>query len=124
VASAFGETTVKWMRETHDHIMRSVIANCRTIIRDDDVAAVLEVLADCGWTDVDEGQGEAHTIKRLSVIVGLREALTLDNLALATAAKNCKGFVIAQVERIAASGSLNPRSVPEVHGEDELANRG
>ncbi|MGY2939416.1 acyl CoA:acetate/3-ketoacid CoA transferase [Bradyrhizobium sp. GM6.1] len=28
-----------------------------------------------------------------------KEALTLDNLALATAAKNCKGFVIAQVER-------------------------
>ena len=40
-----------------------------------------------------------------------KEALTLDNLALATAAKNCKGFVIAQVERIAASGSLNPRHV-------------
>ena len=35
-----------------------------------------------------------------------KEALTLDNLALATAAKNCKGFVIAQVERIAASSSL------------------
>ena len=40
-----------------------------------------------------------------------KEALTLDNLALAMAAKNCKGFVIAQVERIAASGSLNPRHV-------------
>src|SRR6267142_737995 len=40
-----------------------------------------------------------------------KEALTLDNLVLATAAKNCKGFVIAQVERIAASGSLNPRHV-------------
>jgi acyl CoA:acetate/3-ketoacid CoA transferase alpha subunit len=40
-----------------------------------------------------------------------KEALTLDNLALATAAKNCKGFVIAQVERIAATGSLNPRHV-------------
>jgi propionate CoA-transferase len=40
-----------------------------------------------------------------------KEALTLDNLALATAAKNCKGFVIAQVERIAASCSLNPRHV-------------
>jgi propionate CoA-transferase len=40
-----------------------------------------------------------------------REALTLDNLALATAAKNSGGFVIAQVERLAAHGSLNPRHV-------------
>src|SRR5436305_2689914 len=40
-----------------------------------------------------------------------KEALTLDNLALATAAKKCKGFVIAQVERIAATSSLNPRHV-------------
>jgi propionate CoA-transferase len=40
-----------------------------------------------------------------------KEALTLDSLALATAAKNCKGFVVAQVERIAAPGSLNPRHV-------------
>lgn len=39
------------------------------------------------------------------------EALTLDNLAIATAAKNCGGFVIAQVERVAATGALNPRSV-------------
>ena len=39
------------------------------------------------------------------------EALTLDNLALATAAKNSNGFVIAQVERIAAPGALNPRHV-------------
>ncbi|HSF48588.1 MAG TPA: acyl CoA:acetate/3-ketoacid CoA transferase [Burkholderiales bacterium] len=39
------------------------------------------------------------------------EALTLDNLALATAAKNSNGFVIAQVERIAAPGALNPRQV-------------
>jgi propionate CoA-transferase len=40
-----------------------------------------------------------------------REALVLDNLALAMAAKNSKGFVIAQVERIAAPGGLNPRHV-------------
>ena len=40
-----------------------------------------------------------------------REALTLDNLALAMAAKNSNGFVIAQVERICAHGMLNPRQV-------------
>src|SRR5436190_11389701 len=39
------------------------------------------------------------------------EALLLDNLAIATAAKNSGGFVIVQVERVAASGVLNPRQV-------------
>jgi propionate CoA-transferase len=40
-----------------------------------------------------------------------REALTLDSLPAAMAAKNSRGFVIAQVERIAANGSLDPRRV-------------
>jgi len=40
-----------------------------------------------------------------------REALILDNLAAAMASKNSRGFVIAQVERIAAADSLNPREV-------------
>ena len=39
------------------------------------------------------------------------EALTLDNLAIATAARNSRGFVIAQVERVSAHGALNPRQV-------------
>ncbi|HVE48543.1 MAG TPA: CoA-transferase [Casimicrobiaceae bacterium] len=40
-----------------------------------------------------------------------REALSLENLALAIAARNSKGIVIAQVERVAAEGSLDARLV-------------
>ena len=40
-----------------------------------------------------------------------KEALTLESLAIATAAKNSGGFVIVQVERIAESGTLNARQV-------------
>ena len=40
-----------------------------------------------------------------------REALTLDNLAIAMAAKNNGGFVIAQVERVAERGRSMPRQV-------------
>lgn len=40
-----------------------------------------------------------------------REALTLDNLAMAMAAHNSGGVVIVQVERIARNGSLHPRLV-------------
>jgi propionate CoA-transferase len=40
-----------------------------------------------------------------------KEALTLDALAMAMAAHNAGGIVIAQVERIAERASLNPRKV-------------
>ena len=40
-----------------------------------------------------------------------REAVTLSNLAIAMAAKNSNGIVIAQVERIAERGALPPRQV-------------
>lgn len=40
-----------------------------------------------------------------------KEALTLESLAIATAARNAGGFVIVQVERIAEPGSLNARQV-------------
>ena len=40
-----------------------------------------------------------------------KEALTLDNLAIAMATKNSSGLTIVQTERIASNDSLNPRLV-------------
>jgi propionate CoA-transferase len=40
-----------------------------------------------------------------------KEALILESLAMATAARNSNGFVIVQVERIAEKGNLNARQV-------------
>lgn len=40
-----------------------------------------------------------------------REAMALDQLSIAMAAHNCGGLVIAEVERVAERGSLDPRMV-------------
>ena len=40
-----------------------------------------------------------------------REALTLDGLSMASAARNSGGLTIVQIERVAARDSLNPRDV-------------
>ncbi|MFO8113498.1 MAG: CoA-transferase, partial [Desulfosalsimonadaceae bacterium] len=51
------------------------------------------------------------TADTLGNITMEKEALNLESLAMATAARNSNGFVIVQVERIAEKGTLNARHV-------------
>lgn len=65
-------------------------------------------LACCGLDSLPHNGAVVTLLNNISVE---KETTIVDQQALAVAAKHCGGIVIAQVERVVASGSINPRDV-------------
>ncbi|WP_209425899.1 CoA-transferase [Pararhodobacter sp. SW119] len=87
-------------------------------VHPDPAEEMVELLEIGGWTwlayrlfPIDVALLRGTTADEAGNITMEHEALVLDNLAQAMAARNSGGMVIVQVERIAAAHSLNPRAV-------------
>ncbi|MEM8554552.1 MAG: CoA-transferase [Pseudomonadota bacterium] len=82
---------------------------------EDDIVEVIEIAGPerlfYHATPIDVALLRGTTADTMGNITMENEALTIDNLSQAMAAKNSGGLVIVQVEAVVAHGTLNPRDV-------------